>query len=65
MHNGPNGRKATASQVRTLHAIAARGGYDLAETLQESFGIDRAEDLAISEASELIDSLKDVEAARR
>ena len=28
-----NGRKATASQVRALHAIAARGGYDLAENV--------------------------------
>ena len=47
----PNGRKATASQVRALHAIAARGGYDLAETLQEGFGIRRPEDLSIVEAS--------------
>jgi hypothetical protein len=30
-----NGRKATASQVRALHAIANRQGLDLALTLQE------------------------------
>jgi hypothetical protein len=53
-----NGRKATASQVRALHAIANRQGLDLAQTLQERFGIDHPEDLAISQASELIDQLK-------
>ena len=30
-----------------LHAIANRQGLDLAQTLQERFGIDYAEDLAI------------------
>ena len=54
----PTGRKATASQVRALHAIASRQGLDLAQTLQERFGIDYAEDLGIGQASELIDSLK-------
>jgi len=53
-----NGRKATASQVRALHAIASRQGLDLTQALQERFGIDYAEDLAIGQASELIDSLK-------
>jgi hypothetical protein len=53
-----NGRKATASQVRALHAIANRQGLDLAVTLQERFGIDYAEDLGIGQASELIDELK-------
>jgi hypothetical protein len=54
----PNGRKATASQVRAIHAIASRQGLDLAATLHERYGIDRPEDLAISEASQLIDDLK-------
>ena len=54
----PNGRKATASQVRALHAIANRQALDLALTLQERYGIDHAEDLAIGQASELIDELK-------
>ena len=54
----PNGRKATTSQVRALHAIANRQGLDLALTLQERYGIDHAEDLGIGQASELIDELK-------
>jgi hypothetical protein len=53
-----NGRRATASQVRALHAIASRQGLDLAATLQERYGIDYAEDLGIGQASELIDGLK-------
>ncbi len=53
-----NGRKATASQVRALHAIANRQGFDLAETLQEGFGTRQPEDLSITEASQLIDTLK-------
>ena len=53
-----NGRKATASQVRAIHAIASRQGLDLAQALHERYGIDRPEDLAISEASAMIDSLK-------
>ena len=64
-HNGngngkahSNGRKATASQVRALHAIASRQGLDLAVTMQERYGIDHAEDLGIGQASELIDELK-------
>jgi hypothetical protein len=53
-----NGRRATASQVRALHAIANRQGLDLAQTMQERFGIDYAEDLGIGQASGLIDELK-------
>ena len=53
-----NGRKATASQIRAIHAIASRLGLDLAVTLQERFGIAHPENLAISQASALIDSLK-------
>jgi hypothetical protein len=54
----PNGRKTTSSQIRAIHAIANQLGLDLAVTLQDRFGIDHPEDLAISHASELIDSLK-------
>jgi hypothetical protein len=53
-----NGRKATESQLRAIRAIANRLGLDLASTLEERFGIDHPEDLAIGQASELIDSLK-------
>jgi hypothetical protein len=60
-----NGRKATASQVRALHAIANRQGIDLTLTLQERYGIDHAEDLGIGQASELIDELKNTAAGGR
>ena len=53
-----SGRKATASQVRAIHAIASRQGLDLVAILRERFGSDHPEDLAIAEASELIDELK-------
>jgi hypothetical protein len=52
------GRRATASQVRALHAIAGRDRRDLTEILRARYGLDRPEDLSISEASELIDELK-------
>ena len=57
-HSRAGGRRATASQVRAIHAIASRQGLDLAAALHERYGIDRPEDLAITEASELIDQLK-------
>ncbi len=52
------GGKATASQVRAIHAIVNRLGLDLLVTLRERFGADYAEDLAISQASQLIKELK-------
>jgi hypothetical protein len=57
-HTRAGGRRATASQVRAIHAIASRQGLDLVQALQERFGIDRPEDLAITEASQLIDEMK-------
>jgi hypothetical protein len=57
-HRRAGGRRATVSQVRAIHAIAGRQGLDLAADLHERYGIDRPEDLAISEASQLIDALK-------
>ena len=63
-HNGhgngrrrDNTRKATASQVRALHAIADRTGIDLAANLQTDFGIHDPEQLTITEASQLIAAL--------
>ena len=53
-----SGRGATQSQVRAIHAIANRQQLDLASELHTRFGVDRPEDLTISEASELIDSIK-------
>ena len=53
-----NGRSATASQIRALHAIATREGIDLAAELHSRYGVDWPDDLAISQASDLIDALK-------
>ena len=53
-----NTRKATASQVRALHAIADRNSINLAGVLQDRFSITQPEDLSITEASGLIDELK-------
>ncbi len=52
-----NVRRATASQIRALHAIANRCGIQLADTLWTRFEIRNAESLSITEASELIDEL--------
>jgi hypothetical protein len=51
-------RRATASQVRALHAIANRQQVNLVSTLQARFHVGRPEDLSITEASQLIDELK-------
>ena len=52
------GRNATQSQVRAIHAIANRQRIDLTAELRNRFDVDRPDDLGISQASELIDSLK-------
>jgi len=57
-HPRSNGRKATTSQVRAIHAIINRQGLDLIETLRGRFGVHYAEDLGIAQASQLIDDLK-------
>ena len=69
-HNGPprtnengngsrsNDRRATHSQVRAIHAIANRQKINLVPLLSQRFQVGRPEDLSISEASQLIDSLK-------
>lgn len=60
--NGQNGhksddspRRATASQVRALKAIAGRQKFDLVADLQQRFGIAQPEDLDLQQASRLID----------
>ena len=53
-----NGRQATASQCRAIHAIASRNRIDLTQVLKERFHVGRPEDLGIGQASELIDDLK-------
>lgn len=61
-HQGGNGRakgrKATASQIRAIHAMINRQGLDLLPTLRQRCGVDYAEDLSITEASQFIDALK-------
>lgn len=56
--NGQRSRAATQSQVRAIHAIANRQRIDLGQLLSQRFQVGRPEDLSISEASQLIDSLK-------
>ena len=53
------GRSATASQVKAIYAIARSQDVDLVQTLQERYGVGRPEDLSVTEASELIDAMKD------
>jgi len=51
-------RRATANQISALEAIAQRQQLDLANLLSERFGAVAAEDLSITQASQLIDELK-------
>jgi hypothetical protein len=53
-----NGRMATASQTRAIHGIAKRQNIDLPAALRERFGVERPDDLSISQASQFIDSIK-------
>ncbi|PHS11663.1 MAG: hypothetical protein COA78_09110 [Blastopirellula sp.] len=64
-HNGSsnrilktNTRLATASQVRAIHAIANQHRIDLTSELHSRFNVNRPDELAIAQASELIDALK-------
>lgn len=51
-------RRATASQVRAINSISDRLQLDLAQWLQQKFGIRVPSELSISEASSAIDDLK-------
>lgn len=51
-------RRATASQVRAINAIADRQNLRLQQRLEERFGVTHPSDLSITEASALIDELK-------
>ena len=53
-----NGRRATQSQVRAIHAIAHRQNVNLPELLRRRYQLNRADDLSLTEASQLIDELK-------
>ena len=52
-------RKATASQVRAIEAIAGKLQLDLAKWLEQRYGLRLASELSITQASESIDALKD------
>jgi hypothetical protein len=52
-------RKATASQIRAIHAIVDRQRLDLTAILHERFGISDPAELTITEASAMIDGLKE------
>ena len=51
-------RQATVSQVRAIKAIASRRRIDLPTLLKTRFGLTAPSELAIRQASELIDELK-------
>ena len=51
-------KPATPSQVRAVVALARRRGTDLHGLLRDEYGLDRPEDLALPQASALIDRLK-------
>jgi len=53
-----NGRRATQSQVRAIHAIANRRRIDLAALLGGRYQVNQPDDLSIGQASELIDEMK-------
>ena len=51
-------RPATAKQIGAIHAIANRQNLDLVEELRSRFGVYRAQDLSLDQASQLIDAIK-------
>ena len=64
--NGPNGdnmqngRKATKAQVRAIYAIGKERGYgeERMKELLSEYGVEESSALSISQASKLIDALK-------
>lgn len=59
--DGTKGRPfkaATVSQVRAILSIARRQRADLTSLLRDDFGVERPEDLSLSQASAFIDRLK-------
>lgn len=53
----PKHRPATQSQIRAIQSICHNKGVDLAGVLG-GYGVTKAEDLSIKQASEIIDQLK-------
>lgn len=50
--------RCTAKQARAIRAIARNLNLDLEQMLREDFGVGAPDDLTLSQASELIDSLR-------
>jgi hypothetical protein len=59
-HGTQSGKPATANQVKAIAAIARRQHADLEGLLRDGYGVARAEELTLAEASRLIDELKAV-----
>jgi hypothetical protein len=57
--NGAGSRPATPSQVRALYAIARSQRIELSQFLYDRFGLRRANDLSIKQASVAIDALNE------
>jgi hypothetical protein len=54
----PPSRPATQSQVKAIRSVAQARGVDVSQILRDRYHVNRAEDLSIREASDLIDALK-------
>ena len=52
-------RPATTAQIKAIHAIAGKAGIDVSDELGRRFGIRNPQQLSISQASEMIDHLKE------
>jgi hypothetical protein len=52
-------RPATTAQIKAIHAIAGKVGIDVTDELGRRFGIRSPQQLSISQASEMIDHLKE------
>lgn len=57
-HSTGSPRMATQSQTRAIRAIASKQRLDLQQILEARFGVGRPENLRLSDASTLIDELK-------
>ncbi len=56
--NGKPTRMASEAQVRAIRTIASKAGISLASELEQGFGVQYPDELTVSQASQLIDSMK-------
>jgi hypothetical protein len=54
----PPRRPATPAQIKAIHAIAGKAGIKVASELGQRYGIRNPQQLSISQASQMIDHLK-------